>query len=166
LWNDDFDYQLLVSNGFESWNRGQDIVRRDLISFTFFSACQPQFLATSSGWREVQKMISPRAFLALPQTITKTSHTMARHKAKSRFVSTSGSKPSLVPELWNFLEAKKLHQGFHLILLLWTLCFIKLCASEETLSSFCGCDEKTFREFKSMGSASSQSAWKSVYSNS
>jgi hypothetical protein len=33
---------------------------------------------TSSEWREAQKMISPRAFLALAQTITKTSHTTAR----------------------------------------------------------------------------------------
>jgi hypothetical protein len=89
-------------------------------------------------------MISPRAFLALAQTITKTSHTTAQHKARSRFLSTFGSKPSLVSELWNLLEAKKLPQGFRPIHLLWTLCFLKLYASESTLSSHCDCDEKTF----------------------
>jgi hypothetical protein len=106
---------------------------------------------TSSEWREVQKMISPHAFLALAQTITKTSHTTARHKARSRFVSTFGSKPSLVSELWNLLEVKKLPRGFRPIHLLWTLCFVKLYASEATLSSLCGCDEKTFRKWVRCG---------------
>jgi hypothetical protein len=89
-------------------------------------------------------MISPCAFLALAQTITNTSHTQAWQKARIRFVSTFGSKPSLVSELWNLLEAKNLPQGFRPIHLLWTLCFLKLYASEATLSSHCGCDEKTF----------------------
>jgi hypothetical protein len=89
-------------------------------------------------------MISPRAFLALAQTITKTSHTMARSKARSRFLSTFGSKPSLASELWNLQEVKKLPRGFCPIHLLWTLCFAKLYASEATLSSLCGCDEKPF----------------------
>jgi hypothetical protein len=96
-------------------------------------------------------MITPGAFLALAQTITKKSPIKARQKALHRFVAVFGSKPSLVSVLWTLLEAKTLPRGFRPIHLLWTLCFVKLYSSQATLSSLCGCDEKTFRKWVWLG---------------
>jgi hypothetical protein len=96
-------------------------------------------------------MIAPGAFLALAQTITKTSPIKAKQKATKRFVPTFGSKPSLVSVLWDLLEVKTLPRGFRPIHLLWTLCFVKLYSSQATLSSLCGCDEKTFRKWVWLG---------------
>jgi hypothetical protein len=96
-------------------------------------------------------MIAPGAFLALTQTITKTSPIKAKQKATKRFVSTFGSKPSFVSLLWDLLEVKTLlPRGFRPIHLLWTLCFVKLYSSQATLSSL-GCDEKTFRKWVWLG---------------
>lgn len=96
--------------------------------------------------------VSPEAFLALAQSITHKNPSKAKRTAVNRFVSTFGSDPYLVAEIWDHLqESRSTPHQFRPIHLLWTLSFLKLYNTEAILSSLCGCDEKTLRKWVWVG---------------
>lgn len=68
-----------------------------------------------------------------------------------QFASFFGCTPAVVSAVWNRIDKKKeeigVHPDFTPTKLLWTLCFLKIYASETVLCLICECTEKTLRKW-------------------
>jgi hypothetical protein len=93
-------------------------------------------------------MMTPQVFAALSVNITNRNPTLSVGTNNRRFRATFGSSsPWVCSESCCLIAARgNTQEKIKPSHLLWTLCFLKLYASENVVSAMCDCDEKTLRK--------------------
>jgi hypothetical protein len=95
--------------------------------------------------------ISPQAVDAMASTIIR-QQIRSRRTWNRRFAAHFVVPQDVVSELWGLLEDQgSIPRGFRPIHLLWTLCFLKIYATENVLAGICQCHEDTFRKWVWVG---------------
>ena len=93
-------------------------------------------------------MVQAETIEKLAYKITRRRPAVSRSTSHRRFVSLFGISSRIVSALWRLLERQAtLPRGFTPAHLLWTLCFVKVYATEAITAALFGCDEKTLRKW-------------------